>query len=276
MKHLLFFFISSITVLSCQVEQKVDSHFVVEKFKEHSDQISRFEYHVQRIDTFASGGVWNNTGYALIEKNEGDDTFGFSFYGKRSDVPKGFLYDEGIGYIISKEDKNYETESANFHFLGRPGGQLIYPNIFLLDTIYKSLKLIEEEDRYILEYKFEDDTVYNVTNIAKRIELDKSSFFPIKVIKRSEVLGKKAVSQMIFSDVKVNDDISNSIYQIKNEFAVFKVKQKIPQTRELAKGKLFHTVPLPNLLNDLQSVDLKFDFDRLLGGLVRPLYKINA
>jgi thiol-disulfide isomerase/thioredoxin len=259
MKQLLFFIISFITVLGCKVEQKVDSHFVTEKFKEHSEQISRFEYNVQRIDTFPSGGVWNNTGYALIEKNKEDDIFGFSFYGKRSDIPKGFLYDEGIGYTIFKEDKLYETESATYHFLGKPGGQMIYPKIFLLDTVYQSMKLIEDEDKYILEYKFDDDTVYNVTNSTKRIELDKNSFFPLKVTKRSEVLGNKVVRKMIFSDVKVNDDVSNSIYEIKNELADFEVKQELPQTCEVANGKVFHPVTLPNLLKDLQSVDLKFD-----------------
>ena len=42
---------------------------------------------MHRIDTFASGAVWNNKGYALIEKDSSDDLFGFSFYGRRHDVP---------------------------------------------------------------------------------------------------------------------------------------------------------------------------------------------
>lgn len=259
MKHLLILLISSIAILSCRVEQKIDSHFVTSKFKELSDQIFRFEYNVQRIDTFASGTVWNNMGYALIEKNVGDNTFGFSFYGKRSDIPEGFLYDEGIGYTIFKEDKLYKTESATFNFLGQPGGQMIYQNIFLLDTVYQSLKLIEEEKKYILEYKFDDDTIYDITNITKRIELDKNSFLPAKVTKRSELHGNTVVSQMTFSDVKVNDDIGNSIYQIKNELAEFDVKAELQSTREAATGKAFRAVTLPNLLNSLQSVDLKFD-----------------
>ncbi len=91
MRKFLILLISVVVITSCKKEKKIDFEYVTTKFKEYSNNVERIEYNAQKIDTFPGGVVWNNRGYALIEKDANDDIFGFSFYGKRNDVDKEYL-----------------------------------------------------------------------------------------------------------------------------------------------------------------------------------------
>ena len=260
MRKILILLILIIATISCKKEEKNDFDFVINKFKEQANKINKVEYNIQRIDTFAQGGtVWNNKGFALIEKDENDKIFGFSFYGKRFDVPKEYIYDKGNGFEISKENKSYEMENAGFGFIVSPGGQIFSRHIFYLDTIYKTAELIENENKYILKYEFDDDTIYNVTDIVKIIELNKNNFFPTKVTRTLKQFGNKSVHQINLSDIKINNEVQNSIENYKNEFKDFAIIQEEKREENKILNKRFPKISLPNLLDKNETINLKTD-----------------
>jgi thiol-disulfide isomerase/thioredoxin len=217
---------------------------------------------MQRIDTFAKGGtVWNHTGVALIEKDKNDNIFGFSFYGKRDDIPKEYIYDSGNGFEISKSDKTYEIEPGHFGFIGSPGGQMVHQNIFKLDSVYKEVSVKETENSYLLSFEFENDTVYNVTDRTKVYELNKTSFFPIQIKQTSNLLGNKSVHIAKFSDVKINDKVTTTIKDLKEDFQDFSVIQpEKPEPNRLL-SKEIPPLELPDL-NDKDKL-VKVNFEKL-------------
>jgi thiol-disulfide isomerase/thioredoxin len=260
MKKYLIILVTTTILFNCNRTQKVSIEYVTRKFEEYASKVRKVEYNIHRIDTSNPGGkVWNNEGFALIEKDESDYIFGFSFYGKRTDIPKEYIYDKGIAFEISKANKTYQTAKGSYGFIGKPGGQMILPNIFHLDSVYKSRTLIESENSYILKYKFEDDKIYNVTDDVKIVELSKDIFFPIKVTLTSKMLGNRTFSQMILSDIKINEEVSNSIKNYKNDFKDFDIiNTGMRPTNRLLQKKL-PLISLLNLLNQDEIVELPID-----------------
>ncbi len=258
MKIKITFLILVFIIGSCKKQEKTDYQYVSTKFKEYSSKIKKVEYNTQRIDTFPRGNsVWNNSGFAFIEKDKNDSIFGFSFYGKRNDIPKEYIYDKGNEFIISKVNKSYEIEAGSYGFIGSPGGQMVSRSVFYLDTIYKSVQLIENEKTYILKYKFEDDTIYNKTKITKTIVLKKDIFFPTKITKTFEQFGSKSVSLIILSDIKINEEVENSIKKYKYKIKNFNViAQKKRQKNKILQNKI-PSIYLSNLLNEKESFSLQ-------------------
>ena len=245
MKNTILFLLVLTLFFNCKEEIKIDKNYVIAKFQENSDKINSLQYRIQKIDTFAQDGhVWNNSGVALIEKDKNDKIFGFSFYGKRNDIPKEYIYDTGNGFEISKANKTYEIEPGNFGFIGSPGGQMVHQNIFKLDTIYKNVSLAETENSYLLTYEFENNTVYNVSDRIKVFELNKTDFFPIKIKQTSIQLGNKSVSQVSFSDIKINEEVTSSIKELKQglkDYTIIQPEESLPNQL------LFKKLPLLEL-----------------------------
>ena len=185
------------------------------------------EYKIQRIDSVYQKELFvaKNSGTALLEKNENDKVFGFSFYGKRNDVPMEYIYDAGNGFEISKEQKTYQVYPGSYGFLGSPGGQMVHPNIFKLDSIYKNISVSEIENSYLLSFEFENDTLYNVSDRIMVYELNRTDFFPIEIKQTSNQLGNKSVSIAKFSDVKINENVTNSIEDLKQDFQNYSIIQ---------------------------------------------------
>ncbi len=142
----------------------------------------------------------------------------FHFTAKEMTFQRNILYDAGNGFEISKTDKTYKIEPGHYGFIGRPGGQMVHQNIFRLDTIYSDISLSATEDSYLLTYEFENDTVYNVSDRKKIFELNKTDFLPIQIKETSKQLGNKSVSIANFSDIRINDNVSRSINEIKQDF----------------------------------------------------------
>ncbi|MDC9722584.1 MAG: TlpA disulfide reductase family protein [Urechidicola sp.] len=231
MKKIFIILLTTIIFYSCKEKTKIDTNYVIAKFQENADNIYSLEYRMQRIDTFANGGtVWNNTGIALIEQNKNDKIFGFSFYGKRDDIDKEYIYDAGNRFEISKTDKTYKVKPGHFGFIGSPGGQMVHQNIFKLDSIYKNVSLLETKNSYLLSFEFENDTVYNVSNRTKVYELNKTNFFPIQIKQTSNQLGNKSVSIAKFSNVEINENVTNSIKNLKQDFQNYTIIQ--PEKRK--------------------------------------------
>jgi thiol-disulfide isomerase/thioredoxin len=232
----------------------------LKKFYASSDQIQRLEYTAHRIDTFAQGGtVWNNSGYALIEKDVEDELFGFSFYGRRDDVPKEYIYEDGIFFEISKTDNTYRTENGHRGIIGKPGGQMILQTLFQLDSIYSSISLTTNDRNYILRYEFDDDTTYFVKNRVKVVELDKDSFFPWRITKTSTVNGNRTFSQTTLSNIRTNDEVQKTIggylANISN-YTAYQPKQLAPN--KLLKNNL-PSISLPDVLNQTETVQIQIE-----------------
>lgn len=260
MKKTIIILLVIITSYSCKEEVEIDTDYVIVKFQENADKIKSLEYRMQRIDSSAnSSSVWNNTGVALIEKAENDKIFGFSFYGKRDDIDKEYIYDAGNGFEISKATKNFEVEPEPYGFLGSPGGQMVHQNIFKLDSIYKKVSLSETENSFLLSFEFENDTVYNVSDRIKTFELNKTDFFPIQIKQTSNLLGNKSVSITKFSDVKINNNVTRSIKELKKDFQDYKITQ--PKKREPNKllSKRLPSLELPDLFEKNKIVKINND-----------------
>jgi thiol-disulfide isomerase/thioredoxin len=253
-KTILFIFAISL-FMNCKTEIKVDEKYVITKFQESSDKINALEYSIQRIDSFAKGGiVWNNSGNAIIEKNKKDKVFGFSFYGKRDDNPNEFIYDAGNAFEISKNDRTYKIKQGNSSFTGSPGGQMILKNIFKLDSVYKKVSLSETEKSYLLTYEFENDTIYGVTDEKKIIELQKTTFFPIKIKKSYYQFGNKSAFQATLSAVAINENVSKSIKELKGEFKDFTIIQTPKRQASQVLSKKLPDLKLPNLFDENEIV----------------------
>jgi thiol-disulfide isomerase/thioredoxin len=263
MRELFFLLALIIAISGCKNKPDIDYDYVSAQFKEFSDKIEKLQYNVQSIDTFAqSGTVWNHEGFALIERDDTDKLFGFSFYGKRFDISNDYLYDKGNAFIISKEERTYRVERENPGFLGSPGGQMISRDLFVLDTAYRTAKVIETAGKYLVMYEFHDDTTHDVTSHAKTIELSKSHFFPTKITRSYEMLGNKAVHQMIFSNVRVNNEVENSIADYKEEFTDFEIiQEKRREANKLLNTKL-DGINLPNLIGG-GNERINFESDKI-------------
>jgi len=257
MKKVYYLFLTILIFTSCKEEEKIDFDYVASKFKENADNIKVVQYDNHRIDSSLAQNIfWNNKGTALIERKENDTFHGFSFYGKRDDVEKEYLYDNGNGFEISLKDEKYEIEHP-YSIIGSPGGQMTVKNIFKLDSIYESGKLIEEDDKYILKYTYKPDTVYNVTDQTKVIELRKKDFFPTKITYRSKALGKTNMYQYNLSSIKINEEVKTSISDIKNRISDYEVIQKKKSAPNPILNEEFPKIKLPNLKNKDQIVDLE-------------------
>jgi len=254
MKKTLIIFLGIVLFYSCKEEIKIDKNYVIAKFQENADKINSLEYRIQRIDTFAQdGSVWNNAGVALIEKDKNDKIFGFSFYGKRDDNPKEYIYDSGNAFEISKADKTYKIVPGSFGFIGSPGGQMVHLNIFKLDTVYKNVSLSVTHNSYLLTYEFENDTVYDVSDRIKIFELNKTDFFPIQIKQTSKQLGYKSVSISNFSDIKINDNVTRSIKELKKDFTDYTIIQPEKSEPNKLLSQQLPLLELPDLL-DLSKI----------------------
>jgi thiol-disulfide isomerase/thioredoxin len=243
---------------NCNGKKNSDLEYVYKKFREYSDKIEKVEYNIQKIDTFSDGeSPWNNKGFAFIERDRSDKIFGYSFYGKRNDISKEYIYDKGFAFIIDDENRKYNIDKGDFRFLGKPGGQMVLPHIFYLDSIYKSVELIKDEKYYVLKFQFENDTVYNVTDVSKIIKLKKDNFFPVEIISTYKMLGNKSVTQLILSDIKINEQTKASIQDYKSKLKNLEIIQPEKGSKNTLLRTKFPSIILPDILNETDTTYLK-------------------
>ena len=256
MKKIILIFLASLIVSSYQKKDKIDSDYVISNFNKNVKNIDKVEYNVQRIDTFSNGMVWNNKGYALIEKNYKDKLFGFSFYGKRNDLDKANLYENGKAFEIKDHENSFKSI---YHkgVLGSTGGQMVVENIFRLDTTYKNVELIEKKNNYVLKYTFNSDTVYEITDKEKIIELRKEDFFPVKITLRSKSLGNKSICQYDLKNIKINKEVKNTVSDIKNKISEFQYVVEPKQNPNPILNQKFPRINLSLLKADGEKLMLK-------------------
>ena len=258
-KKLIFSIPLALVVIGCSEKEAVTIEYVTERFNENAANIQRVSYNDHRIDSSVAQNVfWDFKGEALLERNEKDEFFGFSFYGKRDGYEKEYLYDNENGFEISHNSKNYSIEHP-YQVIGSPGGQLTVKQIFSLDTIYKTVEVFEKDDRFLLTYTFEPDTTYNVTDQVRIVELRKEYFFPVKVTYRSKMLDKETMNQHTLSNIKINDQVTTSIATKKNEISDYEVIQEANSEDYVNPiiNSAFPEMQLPYLTNTNQNFTLE-------------------
>jgi len=260
MKKLCVVLLGTGILFSCAKEPVVDANYVIEKYNENINKVNAIEYRMQRIDSFAkSGEVWNNTGVALLEKNKDDKVFGFSFYGKRDDINKEYLYDDGKGFEILLDSKSYYMEPEDYGIIGSPGGQMAHYNVYNMFSTYKSVQLEEIDESFRLIYGFEDDTVYNRTDRMRIVQINKKTFLPEEIYGSSKQLGYKTTSISRFSDIKINENVSRSIASIKEELQNYKFLASEVEASNALLSKELPESELADLLDETKKVKLPLD-----------------
>ena len=260
MKRILIIFLVSISFINCKNQQEINIEYLSEKFNERVEKIDRVQYNVKNIMTFSDGNVWNNKGFAVLEKKPSDSIFGFSFYGIRNDINKSSIYKDGIGFQISNKKNNFKQEKGGLHFLGSPGGQMIYKDFFKLDSNYTNVEISETENSFIINYEFEDDIKNKITQKTKKIELNKKTYLPEKVttsLKPS--LGNTQTTVYVFDNLKINEEVEKNI----NEYIQDLNKLELIKEEEAKPNKLLKkplpVISLKNLFNENETVVIKTD-----------------
>lgn len=258
MKEIILLITASIvTSIYAQNVNSLDS--ILQNYKRSANNITHIEYNIQRIDTFASGGVWDHKGSAFIEREKSDKLFGFYFSGIRFDINEQDIYDGKNEIWIDKNKKTYKIEKPGEGYLGSPGGQMIVKELLFPDTTYRNVKFLNEtKDLYILEFQYKEDTVFNVTNETKIIELSKSNYLPMKITLSYLRLGNRAVNQVKISNLKINSKIMSPIDQIKKELTSYKLIEGTKQSKSLVGTKASEFL-LPEIFNTNDKIELPKD-----------------
>ena len=258
MKGTLIILVISILLVSCKKQEELDLQYVSEKFDESIENIDKIPYTVQNIMTFSDGTIWDNKGLAVLKKEPSDTIFGFSFYGIRNDIKRASIYKDGIGFQIWNEKQNYKQEKGGLHFLGSPGGQMIYKNFFKLDKKFKTVKVSETENKFIIHYEFEDDLNNEIIQKTKTIELNRETFLPKKVTTSLQPnFGGKQTTVYIFDNLKINENVEKSISEYIQDLSKLDlIKEEEPKPNALLKKSL-PTISLKNLLNENENVEIK-------------------
>ena len=250
MKQFIHFMLLLLLITSCKKEKEINVQYITENFNASIENIDKVQYDVQNIMTFSDGTIWDNKGFALLEKEPQDNIFGFSFYGIRNDINRASIYKDGIGFHILNSKKTFEQEQGGLHFLGSPGGQMIYKDFFKLDSIYKNLEFSETEDSFILHYSYEDDVKNKITEKTKTVELSKDTYLPKRIVSSIQPdFGKKQSVEYVFNNIKVNKDIDKSLNTFIEELNAY--EQIIEEDEEPVPNPLLKKA-LPQIsLNDL-------------------------
>ena len=279
MNYFKLFFLMLI-VFSCQNQKSYD--FVANEFDKKKHSYKKIEYQVVRIDTFSKESTMNRGGLVLLEQNENDTLFGMSFYAVPNSTSKEYLHDKNRAFEISNENNSYKVVKSYYGFLGSPGGQLIPENLIRLDTVYKSVSLIETKNSYKLNYQYENDTIYNISNIRKEIFIDKQTFIPSKIVKTSEMSGEKRSQYFIIENVKVNEQVESSIEMYKNNLQDFVMEEVVEIKRNSKIGQQFFLENIQNI-NTNELVHIQQNMTTLISfweiwcsPCIRSLPKINA
>ncbi len=262
-----------------------DAEAVMKKYQEAISNIQLLSYEINRIDTFASGGVWNNNGYCHLRREPGDKMFGFSFVGKRKDIPDQAWYDGQYFFSINHEKKSYGiNRTPSPGVLGSPGGQMVSPEFIRADTGYTALSVSGTADQYILRLQFPDIREHDISNHNKFLYLDKKTYLPQKIISYNDALDKKNVQVRTFSKILVNDRSSEQ--QLANKELLTSYTQLVRSTKnelEVLIGKEAPAFALqsfagqPVNLQDLRGKMVLLDFWEVwCGPCIQSMPKVQA
>ncbi|MBU2938102.1 TlpA family protein disulfide reductase [Lacinutrix sp. C3R15] len=174
-----------------------------------------------------------------------------SFYAKANSYNISHLHDSYSDFIITNKDHSYTVNKAFYaSTFGSPGGQLVTDIFFGLDSIYKTVHLTKTKNNYLLDYTFEDDTIYNEKSIKKSITINKSTFLPTTITRTSEKLGERTSRIFQLDSILVNGQVKNSIANYKNNLQYLELEKTEKPVKISFVGAEFATENLLELWHD--------------------------
>ena len=259
MKQLVIPFMLLFMITACEKSQ-VSYKEVAAAFKKANDSIELLSYRVRRIDTFAGGGVWDNSGFAHLERNRKDTIFGFNFYGKRDDVAQISIYDQGKNFDLDMEEKLYEVSPGGYYFTGSPGGQVISNAFFELETTQDSSWVEATDYGFKIYYTYPNDSLYLIMDRKKIVDLDKN-YRPLSVRVSSLNQGERTSTTITFSDVKINQEVDSDLDSYKTIIRDYTILEP-----EVYEASPYIGEALPELiLTDIQTgSSAQLETDKLL------------
>jgi thiol-disulfide isomerase/thioredoxin len=199
-KYLIFL----LSLFSSALTSAQEAEPVIQKYQAATANIKSIHYQVEQLDTFVTGTVWNHKGQVTLLRKTDDPLFGFQYKAAKG-VGGEALYDGISDFQIDHKKQTYElTSNPQSYILGSPGGQLVVPELMAYQDPEVRPALLEEDQHFILHYSYPDLEEYDVRQREKKIYLDKTTFLPVKVIKRQVTLDKKQVITRIISDIHLN------------------------------------------------------------------------
>jgi thiol-disulfide isomerase/thioredoxin len=258
--------------------KKLYSEYLIKQGK-----IDLIQYRVNRIDTFATGHVWNNSGTASLERNNRDSIFKFSFYGKRDDLDRENIYVENKHFQIYQKTKTFRIENNyGIHVLGAPGGQMIVEDLLNPDTLNATITLEDKDnDSFVIIKK----RVLESAIITKYLTISKSTLLPsiIQKIVRDTIQNLKSSTSFNISNILFGDQITNN--ELKNLLFLSNYTEEKPLIDNTADALIGHNTPdifLKTFSNEslnlksLSSKVILLDFWELwCGACLQSLPKIN-
>ena len=260
MIKILSVWLTSIIFLSCSRQVNIDIEYISRNFRDNISKIDKVQYQVRNIIEFSSGKNWDNMGFVVMEKEEGDSIFGFSFYGIRNDINESTIYKDGIGFRIFGKEGKFRQEIGGLHLLGSPGGQMIYQHLFKLDTVYRTAEVTSTDSSYVIRYVFEDDLENRITDKWKLLELDRETFLPIRATTSLQPdFGDRQTIVYVFYNVKTNDEVDKNVQEFLSELNELELIEREVRKSSPLLNRALPNISLKNLQNENEMVDIQPD-----------------
>lgn len=217
----------TLLILSFVSAQGQQVNQIVQQYKDALTKVQTLDCKVEQLDTFVTGHVWHYHGQLIMLKNSADSLFGFQFKASKT-VGGEALYDGLSEFQIDHEKKSYELNTMPRSYItGSPGGQLVIPELMRYQDHDYTPELLENEQYYILRYQYPDLEEYDVRQREKKIFLDKTSYLPVKVIKRQVSLDKKQVITRIITELTLNQKAHEEAF-VKNFLGTYEMTVEEP------------------------------------------------
>lgn len=256
MRIILFCILAIMLLENCQEKPHIDAQYVINKFYESMDTVQTIEYRMHRVDTTLSDEQLDYSGFAVIEKDQSDTIFGFSYYGKMDGVSVANLHDYPTFFEIFEEEAGYRNYSADFRYIGHSGGQMIHRNIFQLESDYEKVSLNETDSSFQIIYEIADDTTFDITKTRRVYELNRSNYFLEKIVEKAVRDGKNLTFVSEFTDVKFNNQVKKTVKDYKEEITNYSVIQPKELISSPLLGKKLPALNLPDLFDNNKQISI--------------------
>ncbi len=182
---------------------------VITRVKLAQQNLKTAYYKLERQDTLVTGTVRTMAGEVKLSALPGDSIFGFRFWAIRNGINSESIYDGLASFYINHEKKTFSIDTKPElveAIVGKPGGQLILPDLVRIDTSKATgLELTEDENNYYLRILLPDIDLYDVRKRSKTLIIDKKMMLPVGSRHHQETLGKVQDLYYRIKVIKVNE-----------------------------------------------------------------------
>lgn len=161
---------------------------ILEKVRQSQKMVKTISYSLERKDTLVTGTIRQFEGEVKMHSMPEDRFFGFRFWAKRNDIAQESIFDGGTTFDINHAKKTYRANSnpeSIPHFLGSPGGQVVFCELLRLDTagVYR-YELRQDSRYYYVKMLLNDIKEYNVVDRSHTLYIDKKWMLPVEAVYR--------------------------------------------------------------------------------------------